>query len=157
MPAPFWLGLTASDTVNLIWHHFDRRITSRPLRRRKRMQNPTITVHANDPGNPDPNPAKCSPIDQTITWKLRPNAAAFAAKPIRFQKGWPGKPPVLNLKDDTVTADIDQVLTKKGDKIPYKYTVVLANKMTCDPDIENTGPGGEPDTDDKPRPRRQKA
>jgi len=124
---------------------------------------PSVTVNAKDPGNPVPNPATCSPTDQTITWHLVPSAAAFAAQPILFPTRagfgkWPGGKPIINVKGNTVTVSINQVLRGKSEKIPYKYTVVLANGKSFDPDIENTGPGGDPDDGKhKPQTRRKKA
>jgi hypothetical protein len=115
---------------------------------------PPVTINANDPGHPAPNPVPCKTTDQTITWHLKPNAAAFAAAPILFPKpppegydAWPGGKAVVNVKNNTVTAAVNHVLTAPG-KRKYKYTVVLASGTRFDPDIENTGPGGvEPPED----------
>jgi hypothetical protein len=124
---------------------------------------PSVTIDATDPNTPSPNPAKCTPTDQTITWSLKPNAAAFAAAPILFPKPpskdfapWPGGKAVVNLKNNTVTAAVNHVLTAPG-KRKYRYKVVLASGKRFDPDIENTGPGGVEPPEDKPRPRKKKA
>jgi hypothetical protein len=106
---------------------------------------PSVTINANNAGNPNPNPAPCTGSDQTITWNLVPSAASFASAPIKFPNPppagynpWPGGS--VTVSGNTATANVNRVMGP-GQRQKYKYTVVLANGTEFDPDIENTGSG----------------
>jgi hypothetical protein len=105
---------------------------------------PPVTINANNAGHPVPDPVPCTDSDQTITWNLVPNAAAFDPQPIRFPTPpngydpWPGSG--VTVSGRTATASLNRALAP-GQRQKYKYTVVLANGQQFDPDIENTGSG----------------
>lgn len=107
---------------------------------------PPVTVNANDPGHPVPDPTPVTPVEQDITWNLRPSAASFdPTAPISFPNPppagydpWPGSAP--RLSGNTVTASVNKPLGV-GQTQKYKYTVKLANGQTYDPVVENTGTG----------------
>ena len=106
---------------------------------------PPVTLNANDPGNPHPNPVPCTGSDQTITWNLVPHAAAFAAQPIDFPDPppagydrWPGSAVTVN--GHFATAQVNKQIGG-GRTERYKYTVYLANGQEFDPEVQNTGTG----------------
>lgn len=112
---------------------------------------PTVTLRYNKDGVQAPaKPPQLTPTDQTITFILEPDATKFAATPIVFPNpapsgfhAWPGPPPTLS--GNTVTARCNKPLGK-GQSEKYKYNIVWFDGQ-LDPEIENTGSGGDPDTD----------
>lgn len=117
-----------------------------PLCGERENEMPPVTVNANNPGQPNPDPVPVTPVDQNLTWNLRPSAASFdATAPISFPNPppagydpWPGSAPVLS--GNSVTASVNKTLGA-GQRQRYKYTVKLANGQTYDPEVENTGTG----------------
>ena len=107
---------------------------------------PNVTINANsNPGSPHPDPVPCTGSDQGITWNLVPSAASFDPQPIRFpspppagHQPWPGGS--VTVSGNKATASVNKVLGP-GRREKYKYSIVLLDGTTYDPDIENTGSG----------------